>query len=376
MNRHTFFIFAALLLISLVSLLWECQTKPTQQAAEVTTLRCEYLENPPGIDEEKPRLSWVIDESTQMPEARDLKQTAYQVLVASSEELLKKDKGDLWDSRKVASDQSIQVEYAGTPLESRQLCYWKVRIWDQDGKATAWSTPAHWSMGLLKPEDFTAKWIGVIQSEVTEWPKPRYLRREFTIDRAIRRATVYATALGLYELWLNGQRVGDHQLAPEWTDYYSRVQVQTYDVTPLLRRGANAIGAALGNGWYCGGWQYWEKNIRAMYGSEPSLLVQLEIEFADGQRQTLVTDDSWRGMADGPLRFTGIYEGVTGDAQFFMRTAVYNMDVSAFFNKWLVDVCQDAQMPDGHIADRAPHCGGDWLATGGGVADDVMGAAV
>jgi len=128
MNRHTFFIFAALLLISLVSLLWECQTKPTQQAAEVTTLRCEYLENPPGIDEEKPRLSWVIDESTQMPEARDLKQTAYQVLVASSEELLKKDKGDLWDSRKVASDQSIQVEYAGTPLESRQLCYWKVRI--------------------------------------------------------------------------------------------------------------------------------------------------------------------------------------------------------------------------------------------------------
>ena len=135
-------------------------------AASLTNIRCEYLENPLGIAAARPRLSWVIAESqseisnskSQIP--RNQKQTAYQVLVASSEELLKTAKGDLWDSGKVASDQSIHVEYGGKPLASRMECYWKVRVWDQDGNASGWSTSALWTMGLLKPDDWQAKWIG------------------------------------------------------------------------------------------------------------------------------------------------------------------------------------------------------------------------
>jgi len=128
-------------------------------AASLTSLRCEYLENPLGIDVAKPRLSWVIEEGKQKPESRGQKQTAYQVLVASSEKLLKTDKGDLWDSGKAASDQSIHIEYAGRPLASRTECHWKARVWDQNGKASEWSTPATWTMGILKLEDWTARWI-------------------------------------------------------------------------------------------------------------------------------------------------------------------------------------------------------------------------
>ena len=148
-----------------------------------------------------------------------------------------------------------------------------------------------------------------------EWPVPRYLRKPFTLARKVRRATIHATALGLYELLLNGQRVGDHLLAPEWTNYHKRVQYQTYDVTGMLRDGNNVVGAVLGNGWYCGGWQNWKKKLLAIYGSEPYLLAQLEIEFADGSRQVIATDGTWRGTTDGPLRFAGIYEGATYDAR-------------------------------------------------------------
>ena len=279
-------------------------------AATVSELRCEYLRNPLGIGEAAPRLSWII-ESARRAEI----QTAYQVLVASTTELLAADQGDLWDSGKITSGESAQVVYAGRTLASRTRCFWKVRIWNRDGEPSTWSQAASWSMGLLSPEDWRAKWIGVNQTLKSEWAKPRYLRKSFTLDRTVRRATVYATALGLYELRLNGQRVGDHLLAPEWTDYRKRVQYQTYDVTPLLHDGSNALAAILGNGWYCGGWQYWQSRLKAIYGTEPFLLAQLEVEFTDGSRQTISSDDSWRGITDGPLQFAGIYEGATYDAR-------------------------------------------------------------
>jgi alpha-L-rhamnosidase len=294
-------------------------------AAYVRELRSEYRTNPQGMDSQFPRLSWVI-ESIQRGE----KQTAYQVLVASTPELLAEGKGDLWDSGKVASDRQNQLEYAGKSLKSRMSCYWKVRIWDKGGKASAWSRPAWWTMGLLQPGDWKAKWIGVNQKaaagaltpsnseSTTDWAKPRYLRKSFTLDRTVRRATVYATALGLYELRLNGQRVGDHLLAPEWTDYHKHVQYQTYDVTSLMRNGPNALAAILGNGWYSGGWQHWDPKLEVNYGTEPFLLAQLEIEFTDRSRQMIVSDDNWRGTTDGPLQFAGIYEGVTYDARLEM----------------------------------------------------------
>jgi alpha-L-rhamnosidase len=364
-------------------------------SADVTGLRCEYLTDPPGIDTLKPRLSWIV-----ASDRRGEVQTAYQLLVASTPDLLARDKADLWDSGKVATDRQNQIEYEGRPLESRTACFWKVRIWDKDGAPSAWSPSASWSMGLLKPEDWQAKWIGVneplprhpvlrilkavlqgasdtpavdvttqLAGKITnnrlsviakadtlglpsatdptakrkllidyeiggtpqprsvlkegaalvlgapqDWPVPRYLRKAFPVERAVRRATIYATALGLYELRLNGQRVGDHLLAPEWTNYHRRVQVQTYDVTSLVRPGQNVLGAALGNGWYCGGWQHWKPELQSIYGTEPHLLAQLEIEFTDGTRQQVATDSSWRGSVDGPLRFAGIYEGETYDA--------------------------------------------------------------
>jgi alpha-L-rhamnosidase len=272
-----------------------------------------------------PRLSWIL-QSHRCGET----QTAYQVLVATTPELLIQDLGDLWNSGKIVSDRQNQVEYAGKPLASRMRCHWKVRIWDKEGKASAWSEPALWTMGLLDAADWQAEWIGMEQHLAPKPPRSRtldprptdiprliaapvYLRKEFAVEKPVRRATLYATALGVYELRLNGKRVGDQILSPQWTSYSKRVQYQTYDVTGLVKQGTNALGAALGNGWYCGLWQHWPYEVR-MYGDEPFLRARLEIEREDGRRQSLVSDKSWKGTLEGPIRFAGIYEGETYDA--------------------------------------------------------------
>ncbi|MEI7900691.1 MAG: glycoside hydrolase family 78 protein [bacterium] len=399
------------------------------QAAEVRHLRCEYLTNPLGIDAEKPRLNWVIEESRPDSEARGIKQTAYQILVASSEAYLKKDKGDLWDSGKVASDQQNQIAYAGKPLSSKMRCHWKVRVWTDAGlrgswftvHGSEWSRSAYWTIGLLKPADWQAKWIGLehvipedaFDHEITEgklvikkaiysaddkakavdlaeklngmidkgtlgatlttnalgvdpgrgrqhlaveyeyngkpciletptanrlgdiylpsgtmyldtpeglkerkrWAIPRQLRKEFNAAKNIRHAALTVTALGLYEFRINGKRVGDHLLAPEWTDYNKHVQYQTYDVSGMVKSGKNAMGAILGNGWYCGGWMFWGKTLRSIYGKDPSLLAQLDVEYEDGSKDVVATDASWRGTTEGPVRFAGIYEGEIYDAR-------------------------------------------------------------
>jgi len=289
-------------------------------------LRCEYRVDPLGIDVATPRLSWILQS-----DRRGERQTGYQILVASTPDLLARNQGDLWDSDKVNSDQQNQIEYSGVRLNSRMRCHWKVRVWDTFGLVSAWSVPALWTMGLLEPAEWQAQWIGMEERLLPKPPPsdafdpkadetpgllstPRYLRREFAMGREIRRATIYATALGLYELRVNGQKTGNHLLAPEWTDYHRRIQYQTYDVTTLLRQGRNAIGAILGNGWYSGMLQSWPCAVR-IYGEAPLLLVQLEIEFADGSRQVIVSDGTWQGSLEGPLRFSGIYEGETYDAR-------------------------------------------------------------
>jgi len=375
---------------------------------EPVGLRCEYRQNPTGLDVERPRLQWICEPVAGADSLRGWMQGAYQILVASSEENLAANKGDLWDSGKVESGASIQIKYAGKPLVSRMRCHWKVRVWDHDDKPSAWSEPQLWTIGLLNESDWQAQWIGVEEpaaSEVavplqagelrlssasyeeisgnrkidvtahlsekitentllvsvdndtlggdpapgaakhlvveyelagksqkktigekawlainieaeseSEWAKPRYLRKGFRLGQKVRRATVYVTALGVYELRLNGERIGDHLLAPEWTDYRKRVQYQTYDVTDLARRGDNVLAAVVGNGWYAGGWQHWKPNLKAIYGTEPFFMTQLEVEFADGSKQTIITDNTWRGTTNGPLRFAGIYEGVNYNA--------------------------------------------------------------
>src|SRR5690348_1693094 len=258
---------------------------------QVSGLRCEYRTDPIGLDVVRPRLSWIL-----VSQERGQTQTAVQILAAHSLTTLRLDQGDLWDSGKVRSDQTQEVVYGGKALASRSRVWWKVRVWDSRGRPSRWSEPAHWSMGLLDRSDWQARWIAGAAEDAQGVPgRPAagslpatMLRKTFQLDQPVKRATVYVTALGLYELRLNGRRVGDQLLAPEWTSYSNRVQYQTYDVTDLLRPGPNAVAAWLGEGWYAGRLM---AVGRYAYGTRPQFLLQLEIELQNGARQKLVTDD-------------------------------------------------------------------------------------
>jgi alpha-L-rhamnosidase len=459
-----------------------CAAAPGLKA---TGLRCEYRTKPTAIDEAQPRLSWVVEAAKNQ---RGAAQTAFQVLVASSPELLNKDLGDLWDSGKVSSGQSVHVVYGGKALASAQACFWKVKLWDQEGKASAWSQPGQWAMGLLKPSDWQAKWIGyeaaagqedatsaamkrllrlddhkwvwangavagnqpagkvyfrkVIQIpadrpvkqasfvlaaddgfqlfvnghpagqgsswqtvasldvggrlqpganalgieatnggqnpspaglvgrlvvvfasgepmvvpidnswqtsrepgarwswadfDAADWkpaaeiaafgdqpwgkigvsiagmePAP-FFRKTFTVQKPVKRAMVFASALGVYELRLNGQPVDTDVLSPGWTDYRQRVHYFGYDVTKQLRRGENALGALLGDGWYAGYLAFSGK--RHYYGDKTRLIVQMQIEYQDGTKEILGTDESWKA-ATGPVREGDLLMGCVYDAR-------------------------------------------------------------
>ena len=286
-------------------------------------LRCEYRVSPQGIDEAQPRLTWRVESGE-----RGAKQTAYQILVASSAELLVKNSGDLWDSGKVASDQTVNVAYAGQPLASGQQCFWKVCVWVNAGHAR-WSEVAAWTMGLLQPDDWKADYIS-FHDQTPVWkdtknlflPPALQFRKEFAAPKPVRRATIYATALGIYELYLNGQRIGDARFAPGWTDYRQRAYYWTHDVTPLVKKGGNALGAWLGDGWYSGyigfglltgiGTEHVGRNT---YGKTPALMAQLEIEYTDGSRETVVTDKSWKVTNDGSIREGDFLMGEFYDAR-------------------------------------------------------------
>jgi alpha-L-rhamnosidase len=294
-------------------------SKSQNKGTTVLDLRCEYLVNPMGIDVTTPRLSWILKSGR-----RACVQNAYQVLVASNAETLQHNKGDLWNSGKVKSDQSNQIVYKGKALKSRMRCYWKVRVWDNSGHVSDFSEPAAWTMGLLESADWQAKWIGydapppVIYNEAKPpkedlvLPPPPYLRKSFLVNKPVKRAVVYASALGLYELHINGKRVGKDYFTPGWTDYNKRVYYQTYDVTDMLTPSGNAIGAILADGWYAGYIGFGKK--REHYGSEPRLLVQLEIEYTDGTRQVIATDESWKA-AYGPIFEADFLMGETYDGR-------------------------------------------------------------
>jgi alpha-L-rhamnosidase len=299
-------------------------TEACPAAVQPLNLRCEYLVEPAGIDETAPRLSWEA-----AGDARGERQTAYRVLVASSRELLARDQGDRWDSGRVTSGQSAQIVYAGQPLKSRQRCFWKVRLWNARGQASSWSPAAAWGMGLLAPADWEARWIS-FRDPSPMWtnlsrlglPPARHYRKEFTVAPAIRRATIHATALGIYELELNGHRVSDQYFAPGWTDYRKRVYYQTHDVTALVKPGANALGAIVADGWYAGYVGYGllvgygpYRSGRNIYGKTPALLAQLELEYADGSRVIIPTGPSWKTTGNGPIREADILMGETYDAR-------------------------------------------------------------
>jgi len=273
------------------------------------------------MDETHPRLSWRIESSE-----RGERQSAYEIMVAS--EFGKLDSPDLWDSEKITNSQTVNIVYSGKPLTSRQRGFWKVKVWNKDGQPSAWSESAKWTMGLLDTNDWKADYISFRDtSQISKSPSPLMLppahqyRKQFLTSKPIRRATVYATALGIYELKLNERRVGDAYFAPGWTDYHKRAYYNTYDVTSLLQSGTNSFHAWVADGWYSGYLGFGlltgigtEHIGRYTYGKTPALMAQLEIEYIDGTRETVVTDKSWQ-VAEGPIQQADLLMGELYDAR-------------------------------------------------------------
>jgi alpha-L-rhamnosidase len=309
---------------------------PARQAHEVSVsapssavvpikLKTEDSVNPLGIDAGSPQLSWILQAHSRLD--RGLAQSAYRILVASSPQSLGRNQGDVWDSGKVLSSITFNVPYAGPPMVSLKTYYWKLAVWDQTGHESDWSQPARWTTSILRSDGWTAHWIAATpdtppsaQPRENMWefrdqssPLPIF-RHAFTLDKPVRRALVLISGLGQYELRVNGRSVTDSVLNPGWTDYRKTILYNSWDVTSLLKPGANALGVMLGNGMY---------NVEGIKGrytkfagsfGQPKLILQMQIDFTDGSSGTIVSDGSWKTIP-GPIVFSSIYGGEDYDAR-------------------------------------------------------------
>jgi alpha-L-rhamnosidase len=300
-------------------------------------LRCEYHENPIVIGTTQPRFSWKIQPAD--PADRNVSQSAYEIQV--SPETPHADGKTLWSSGKIQSANTSQIAYTGSALTSRSRATWKVRVWDASGTASDWSKPATFGIGLLEPEDWQALWISAPRDEsfttkeniqnfvkdpergtITVTPA-KYLRKTFETP-AVTRATLHATALGVFTVEINGQRISDERLAPGWSAYQRRVHSKTWDVTKFVRDGGNVIGTTLADGWYSGYVAYGLLtgqeglvpgiNGRYYYGVSPAVRIQLELELADGTRKVVMSDTSWKSST-GPILESDILMGESYDAR-------------------------------------------------------------
>ena len=267
---------------------------------KVQNLLTENLSNPIGLDVKQPRFTWQL-----VSDQRNVLQTAYEITVNQG-------KAPVWKSGKVMSDQSVHIPYAGSALQSGKKYTWQVRVWDNKGKASPWSEATSFQMAFLNPSDWKAKWIEVDFIEDSINRPSQYFRKSFLANKKIASATAYITAHGLYEAQINGKRVGDYYLTPGWTSYKNRLQYQVYDVTNLLQNGNNVIGVITGNGWYRG-FIAWSGNKNA-YGRTTGVLLQLDITYADGSSESIVSDNTWKSST-GSIRSSEIYHGETIDAR-------------------------------------------------------------
>ncbi len=284
-----------------------CSCSQKTQKITVEKLSCEYLKNPLGVDVQNPRFSWKITSGE-----RGISQTAYQIIVGENADDVKKGNGKIWDSGKITSDITVNIEYAGPTLQSNTSYFWKVKVWDNQESVVS-SEPASFQTGMLKNADWTAKWI-TTREEITD--ASPLLRNEFELDKPIQKATAYVTACGYYEFYLNGKKVGDHVLDPGITDYRKTILYSTYDVTDLLQKGTNAAGAMLGNA----AWNMRKTEGRWSWGGggsslgSPCFLMQLMVTYKDGSQATYITDESWK-TSEGPITFNNLYGGEDYDAR-------------------------------------------------------------
>lgn len=270
-----------------------------------TNLVCEYNKNPVGLETEAPRFSWKFKSQT-----RNKYQIGYQILVADKRKLIEDNKGNMWDTGKRESDKSVNIVYQGSALESSKKYYWKVRIWDDEGEVSSYSSMATFEMGLLLSEDWEGKWI------TNKGESNPLFRKEINVEKDIKKARAYIAGLGYYELYINGNKAGEEVLNPGQTDYEQRVLYTTYDLTSLLKKEKNAVGIMLGNGRYSPTEEVVAKNPNELkkFGDNPLVIMQLEIEYCDGKKESIYTDESWK-TCSGPIQSNDIYDGEVYDAR-------------------------------------------------------------
>lgn len=289
------------------------------------SLKCENKENPIGIESTSPSLSWQLQSHQ-----RNVLQTAYRILVADNLSLLKKNNGNVWDSKKITSNQSIQVTYKGKKMQAVKTYYWKVMVWDNKNHVSAWSKPSQWQMGLLSKEDWKrADWIAykeipdsLIDVLPVDTKKDDYkgndvlplFRKTFAVEKKVKKATMFICGLGQFELSINGKKISDHFLDPGWTKFDQQALYVSFDVTSDLNQGTNAIGVMLGNGFYyippvAGRY----RKLKVAFGY-PKMICRLAIEYADGSNENILSDPSWK-TSRSPITFSSIYGGEDYDAR-------------------------------------------------------------
>jgi alpha-L-rhamnosidase len=304
-------------------------------------LTCEYIQNPLGIDGKQPRFTWnfISSERNQM-------QSAYEVIVSDNLKAIQQSVGNIWSAGKVTSSQSIQVEYNGQPLKSFTRYYWRVKVYNQNNDASAWSKINFFETAMLDAKDWKAKWIGD-DSKQFERDEDFYkddrmplFRKDFTIIKNISSARLYISGLGYYEAYFNGKKTGDHVLDPGFTTYKNQVLYVTYDITAQIKKGKNVAGIMLGNGWYnpLPLRLFGRFNLRDVQQTgRPCVKAEIHLQYNDGTTDIITTDESWK-TAPGPILRNNVYLGEKYDARLEQKNwCLPNAELSAWKNVSVIE---------------------------------------